>query len=316
MTTLVALARRNSGVTIAWIIALALFGLGTALHPDFAAPAHIRTLLLTGSFIALAGVGQTLCILTGGIDLSMPSVISGSAVLVAYMSGSPGTSLAGTLVLILVIAAVIGAINGIAIAYTKVPPIIITLGMNGALLGLLLVFTNGGVAAQTPAPILDFVGGTVLGTSPALWLWLIISIGIVIVLGWTSFGRQLYAVGTNTTAATLAGINTRRVIASCYVTSSVFAAITGWMVLGFLGQAFVDMGDDYLFSSAIAVAIGGASILGGKGNYAGTVAGALILALVGAILPMMSLGTSALRIAYGVILLLTIVLGRFESSGR
>lgn len=310
------LARRNLGVIVAWVIALALFLLGTALYPEFAAPNHVRTLLLTASFIGFAGVGQTLCILTGGIDLSMPSVISGSAVLAAYLSSSPGANLGVTLLIILVVAAVIGTINGVAIAYTKVPPIIITLGMNGALLGLLLVYTNGGVAAQTPAPILDFVGGSVAGTSPTLWLWLIVSLGAIFVLGWTSFGRQLYAVGTNATAATLAGVNANRVIVTCYVVSSVFAAITGFLVLGFLGQAFVNMGDDYLFSSAIAVAIGGASILGGKGNYAGTVAGALILALVGAILPMLSLGTSALRIAYGAILLLTIVLGRLEAAGR
>ncbi len=309
------LARRNLGIIVAWVIAVALFAFGTLLHPEFAAPNHIRTLLLTASFIGFAGVGQTLCILTGGIDLSMPSVISGSAVLAAYLSSSGG-NLGVTLIIILIVAAVIGLINGVAIAYTKVPPIIITLGMNGALLGLLLVYTNGGVAAQTPPAILDFVGGTVLGTSPTLWLWLIVSIGAVFVLGWTSFGRQLYAVGTNATAATLAGVNANRVIVTCYVVSSVFAAITGFLVLGFLGQAFVNMGDDYLFSSAIAVAIGGASILGGKGNYAGTVAGALILALVGAILPMLSLGTSALRIAYGAILLLTIVLGRLEAAGR
>lgn len=316
MSAVAELARRNIGVIIAWAIALALFALGTALHPEFATPNHVRALLLTASFIGFAGVGQTLCILTGGIDLSMPSVISGSAVLAAYLSSAPGSNLGATLLVILVVAGLIGTINGVAIAYTKVPPIIITLGMNGALLGLLLVYTNGGVAAQTPPPILDFVGGSVFGTSPTLWLWLIVSIGAIFALGWTSFGRQLYAVGTNPTAARLAGVDTNRVIVICYVVSSVFAAVTGWLVLGYLGQAFVNMGDDYLFSSAIAVAIGGASILGGKGNYAGTVAGALILALIGAILPMLSLGTSALRIAYGAILLLTIVLGRLDASGR
>jgi ribose transport system permease protein len=135
---------------------------------------------------------------------------------------------------------------------------------------------------------------------------------MTIFLGWTTVGRRLYAVGTNDVAARLAGISAQRLLVLPYVISSLAAAVTGWLVLGFLGQAFVNMGDEYLFSSAIAVAIGGASILGGRGNYVGTVAGAIVLALVAAILPMFSMGTAALKISYGAILLATVILGRHD----
>ncbi len=124
----------------------------------------------------------------------------------------------------------------------------------------------------------------------------------------SSFGRKLYAVGTNSRAALLAGIRVRRVLVIPYVVSGAGAALTGVLLLGFLGQAFINMGDEYLFSSAVAVAVGGASILGGKGHYIGTVAGAIILTLIAANLNLLSLGESAIDISYGVILLATVYL--------
>ena len=312
MTVLVEVARRNASVIIAWVIALGLFAIGAALSPDFAALPHIRTILITASFIGFVGLGQTLCILTGGIDLSMPSVLAGSAVLTAYLSNGTLDGFLHTVPLVLAVALVAGLVNGVAIAYARVPPIIMTLGMNGALQGLLLVYTNGGVAAQPPQVLADFVSGSFFGLSPVLLTWVVAAVVMTVFLGWSTVGRRLYAIGTNDVAARLAGISAKRLLVLPYVISALSAAVTGWLVLGFLGQAFVNMGDEYLFSSAIAVAIGGASILGGRGNYVGTVAGAIVLALVAAILPMFSLGTAAVKVSYGVILMATVVLGRAE----
>jgi ribose transport system permease protein len=312
MTVLGEIARRNASVIIAWGIALALFAIATAISPQFASLPHMRTILITASFIGFVGLGQTLCILTGGIDLSMPSVLAGSAVLTAYLSEGTFAGFLHTVPFVLALALVAGLVNGIAIAYARVPPIIMTLGMNGALQGLLLVYTNGGVAAQPPQVLADFVSGSFLGLSPVLLTWVIAAAAMTVFLGWSTVGRKLYAVGTNDVAARLAGIAAQRLLVLPYVISSLSAAITGWLVLGFLGQAFVNMGDEYLFSSAIAVAIGGASILGGRGNYVGTIAGAIVLALVAAILPMFSLGTAALKVSYGAILLATVILGRHD----
>jgi ribose transport system permease protein len=314
MSVLLEVGRRNGSVIIAWLIVFVLFGAGVAVSHDFASPSYVRTLLITASFIGFVGFGQTLCILTGGIDLSMPSILAGSAVLTAYLAAGTQEGFIHTIPVIVALALVVGLINGIAIAYARVPPIIMTLGMNGALQGLLLVYTSGGVAAQPPAILDGFVRSSVFGVSSVLLTWLVVAAVATLILGWSTFGRRLYAVGTNQTAAALAGINVRRVLVIPYVVSSLSAALTGWLVLGFLGQAFVNMGDEYLFSSAIAVAIGGASILGGRGNYVGTVAGAIVLALVAAILPMFSLGTAALKVSYGVILLATVIIGRQQST--
>ena len=105
-------------------------------------------------------------------------------------------------------------------------------------------------------------------------------------------------------------------VAIPYVISAVGGALTGVLLFGYLGQAFVNMGDDYLFSSAVAVAVGGASILGGSGNYIGTVAGALVLTLIAALLPLFSLGTAALQISYGLILIVTVFIASIRVSRR
>jgi ribose transport system permease protein len=137
-----------------------------------------------------------------------------------------------------------------------------------------------------------------------------------VLLTWTTFGRKLYAIGTNATAAYLAGVKVRRVLVVPYVISAVGGALTGVLLFGYLGQAFVNMGDDYLFSSAVAVAVGGASILGGNGHYIGTVAGAIVLTLIAGLLPLFSLGTAALQISYGVILLATVFFASVRLTRR
>jgi ribose transport system permease protein len=149
-----------------------------------------------------------------------------------------------------------------------------------------------------------------------LLIWVGIAALATVLLSLSAFGRKLYAVGTNPAAARLAGVNVKRVLVVPYVVSGAGAAVTGVLLLGYLGQAFITMGDVYLFSSAVAVAVGGASILGGKGHYIGTVAGAIILTLITANLNLISLGESAIDIAYGVILLVTVYLATLRLRRR
>jgi ribose transport system permease protein len=254
--------------------------------------------------------------LTGGIDLSIPSNLAGAAVLTAFLANGNSSSLIWILPLVIALGAVIGLINGLGVAYAGVPPIIMTLGMNSAIQGLLLIYTHGGLAAAAPASLANFVNGNTLGVPTMILLWVVVAIVMTVLLSVSTFGRKLYAVGTNASAARLAGIDVKRVLVVPYVISGAGAAATGVLLLGYLGQAFITMGDTYLFSSAVAVAVGGASILGGKGHYIGTVAGAIILTLITANLNLISLGTSAIDVAYGVILLATVYLATLRVRGR
>jgi ribose transport system permease protein len=237
-------------------------------------------------------------------------------VLTAFLANGSSANLVWIVPLMIGLGMVVGLVNGLGVAYAGVPPIIMTLGMNSAILGLLLIYTNGGFASSAPPGLVTFVNGNTLGMSTMLLIWIGVTVLATVLLSASAFGRKIYAVGTNPLAALLAGVNIRRVLVVPYVVSGASAALTGILLLGFLGQAFVNMGDEYLFSSAVAVAVGGASILGGKGHYIGTVAGAIILTLIAANLNLLSLGVSAIRISYGVILLATVYLATIRLGRR
>ena len=163
-----------------------------------------------------------------------------------------------------------GLINGLGVAYAGVPPIIMTLGMNSAITGLLLIYTHGGFTSAPPQELIDFVNGNTITMSTQLLIWVARHDLRDDPAQLERLRPKLYAVGTNPLAAYLAGTNVRRILVVPYVISAIGAALTGVLLLGFLAQAFVNIGDEYLFSSAVAVAIGGASILGGRGHYIGT----------------------------------------------
>lgn len=304
--------RRNSAIVLSYLIALVLFIVGTVHASGFASSGNIRTLLILASFIGIVGLGQTLCILTGGIDLSIPQVLTGAAVVSSQMANGNAGRMPEAIAAVVGLAVVVGLINGFGVAYIGIPPIIMTLGMNGALQGLMLVNTGGGFSYTPPRALVSFVLGDTFGVPTDILLWAIVALIGTILMSWTTLGRKLYAIGTNRTAAHLAGIHVKRALVIPYVISAVGAALTGLLVMGYYGQAYLGMGDQYLFGSAAAVAVGGASILGGEGHYIGTIAGSLILTLVGALLGLLGLSAAWLGISYGVILFATVFLASFR----
>lgn len=308
---LMAQSRRYRSTLVAYGLVAVLFLIGTVHSPDFAEWDNIRTLLLYGSFIGIIGFGQTLCILTGGIDLSVPWTLTGAAVLSSVLLKGSDADLVPVCLLVVGLAIVVGLINGIGVAYVGVPPIIMTLGMNGALQGLLLVYTDGGISSSPPNGFVNAVTDQVLGIPVILLCWIGVAVLAVVLLSATSFGRRLYAVGTNASAANLAGVRVRHVLLVPYIASALGASLAGLLLMGFSGQAFLTMGDPYLFTGAVAVAVGGTSILGGSGHYVGTIAGALILTLVSALLPLFWTSAAGVEIADGIILL-----GAVYAAGR
>jgi ribose transport system permease protein len=306
--------KRNVPILLSYLIVVLLFIAGTAKSSGFGTGNNIRILALQASFIGIIGLGQTMCILTGGIDLSVPWTFTGAAILTSILADGKSSNLPQVLLLVFALAVGVGLINGIGVAYAGVPPIIMTLGMNGALQGLLLVYTKGGISSFPPPELNTWVLETTLGVPNLLWIWIAVIIFGTIVLSYTTLGRRLYGIGTNRPAAYLAGVNAKRTLVVPYVFSAVGSACAGILYMGFNGQAFLTMGDPYLFASAAAVAVGGASILGGNGHYIGTVAGALVLTLLNALLVLFSLGTGYLLISYGAVLLAAVFLANLRLS--
>jgi ribose transport system permease protein len=208
-------------------------------------------------------------------------------------------------------------INGVGVAVFGVPPIIMTLAVNVILQGLILVFTGGSPTPPSP-PLIEYLAVGRIGPIPVIaFLWAALAVIAWVLLSKAPFGRHLYALGTSAKVAEFSGVPTTRTTVLTYTISGLTAAATGILLTGYSGQAYLGMGDAYLFTSIAAVAIGGASILGGSGHYIGTIAGALVLTILSGLLPALNLSSGALLVVYGVVILLTVALGseRFADLG-
>jgi ribose transport system permease protein len=183
-----------------------------------------------------------------------------------------------------------------------------TMSANVIIQGLLLIATRG--FPPPPAPqALQFVAAGRVGPVPVLLVvWAALAVVVVVVERLSPFGRYLYALGSNRTVATLSGVPVARTTITAYAVSGATAALAGILLTGYSRQAYLGMGNSYLFTSIAAVAIGGASILGGTGSYLGTIAGALVLTILTGLLPIFRLDAGALEIIYGAVILFTVSL--------
>lgn len=287
--------------------AIVLFAIGEGVHPGFLAPSSIESVLVIASFVGLVAAGQTFVILIGGIDLSVPWVINAGAVaLVVSSMGRPDLTIVGVLAA-LGTGLLAGVANGVGVAIFNVPPVVMTLAMNGIVEGLVLGLTGGftcsSCASYAPPAIEGIAHGTLLGIPGELWLWAAIALAISVILGATRFGRSTYALGTNRYAAFLAGVNVRMMTILLFGLSGLFASLAGIMLTGFGGQASLSLGQPYLFTSIAAAVIGGVNILGGRGHYLGAVAGAISLTVLVSVLLALNMPDYVRSIVYGVVIL-------------
>lgn len=299
--------------------ALILFCIGEAVHPGFISGDSVESVLVIASFIGLVTAGQTFVILIGGIDLSVPWVINaGAVVLVVSSLGRPDLTAVG-------VAAALGAgllagvVNGIGVAVFGVPPVVMTLAMNGIMEGLLLGLTGGftcSSCASSAPPIIETIAhSSFIGIRSALWLWGAIAFVVSVVLGMTRFGRATYAIGTNSYAAFLAGVNVRLMTILLFGLSGLFSSLAGIMLVGFGGQASLGLGTPYLFTSIAAAVIGGVNILGGRGHYLGAAAGAVSLTVLVSVLLALNMPDYVRSIVYGVVILaLLLAYGREKEA--
>lgn len=296
-----------SPILLAYGAALLLFVLVSLYSPGFAQPSNIATLVTLASFIGIVAIGQTMVIVGGGIDLSVPWILNSSAILVTALAHGQNLPLLWIVPLILVLGCAVGVVNGIGIALLRVPPIVMTMSVNVIAQGLLLIVTRGFPPPMAPQALTFVAAGRLWQVVPVMFIvWMALAAIVVLVERRTTFARHLYALGSSRTVATLSGVPVTRTIITTYAISGLTAALAGILLTGYSRQAYLGMGDAYLFTSIAAVAIGGASVLGGSGSYLGTIAGALVLTVLNGVLPIFRLEAGALRIIYGVVILLAV----------
>ena len=311
--------RRQIPIATAFAFALILFVVVSIYSPGFASSNNTRALIEQSLVLGVAAIGQTIVIITGGIDLSIPAMMGVSAILLPRMAQTDA-DLWKPIVAVLAISTALGIFNGLAIGLFNAPAIIVTLGTNSILLGALLGATNGGGFTAdsnvTGGVVKTLVKGTVGPIPVALFVWAALILVIGLLLSLTAFGRRVYAVGNNATAARMSGVSVVRTLVGAYVISAWSAALAGFFIAGWLGETYPGIGGDYLFTSISVVLIGGASILGGSGHYLGTVAGTMTLVVLGGLLAVLNLGPEYFRITYGLVILATVGLGMVGRTRR
>jgi ribose transport system permease protein len=313
------LNRTNRRIVYAYLAAVLLFVVGEIVHPGFARLDSVTAVLTVASFVGLVAAGQTFVVLIGGIDLSVPWVLNGAAILLVTTSLGEDSRALYALLLTLGMGVAAGLANGFAIAFLGIPAVVMTLAMDGVMEGLTLGLSGGmtceACASYAPPVVQGAVHGSLLGVPAALILWAVVIAVVSFILSFTRFGRQTYAIGNNPLASYLAGVDVRLVTTLLYAMSGFFAALAGVLLVGFGGQASLGMGTPYLFQSIAAVVIGGVYMLGGRGHYLGAAAGAVTLVALVSVLLAMNMPDYGRNIIYGVVILLLLLLyGREEKE--
>ncbi|WP_095198942.1 ABC transporter permease [Mesorhizobium carmichaelinearum] len=304
-------ATTNARVVGAFCVAALLHLAGTILIPGYSSPFAVRAMLVLASLLAVASIGQTLVVIMGGIDLSIPFVIGFANVVAAQLYGD-GWNFVLVCGLVGVLAILIGGLNGLIARSLDIQPLIVTLGIGMVVQGLVLLWTAGFPSGSAPQAVSSFVSiGGSAGPLPVPWLvpsLVVLAALVVLVLERTPYGRRLYALGSNPGAAPLALIDPVRMWMITYAASAFFAAVAGVLLLGFTGSAYGDVGQPYLFQTIAAVVVGGAALVGGRGSYLGTIAGVLVLTEINTLLIGLGFQPSAVQAALGLIIVLLVSL--------
>lgn len=311
------LRRADPAVVTAFGCIVALLLVGSLYSSSFLSPEYLLQQLKVASFLGVIATGMMLVILLGQIDLSVPWSVATGAMMgcAAAAFGPAGVALAipfGVLCGVL-----IGLVNGIGVAYLRIPSMIITLATNAVAQGLMVVYTGGFSPQDSATAAMRYLatGFLIPGVPNAVVIWALIGAAMVFVLTRTGFGRAVYGIGNRERAAYLSGIDTRRVVMIAFAVSGGLSAFGGVLLAGYASKAAQSMGDAYLLPSIAAVVLGGTSILGGRGSYLGTVAGVILITLLQSILSVLQMPEAGRQIIYGVVIVVMLLLyGRAPAS--
>lgn len=310
------LGRDDRPIVIAGIFVLLILAAGTAYTmatqgtATLLQPQYLLQQLQVGAFLGIVAAGMMIVILLGHIDLSVPWTIAAGAMM-ATAVGGPWAIPTGIGVGLLV-----GLVNGLGVAYLRVPSMIFTLGVNAVMRGLMVAHT-GGFAPQTRATdLMQYLAvGRIASIPVALLVWLAVSALVVVLLNRTTFGRAVYAIGNRERAAYLSGIDTNRTLLIAFALCGMAAGLAGVLLAGYSTKAYQGMGDAYLLPAIAAVVIGGTNILGGRGRYLGTFVGVILIVLLNSVLSIMQMPEAGRQIIYGlVIIAMLLVYGRGDKA--
>ncbi|EID69532.1 ribose ABC transporter permease [Streptococcus pseudopneumoniae] len=296
---------------IALIILMAVI---TIINSNFLTANNLLNLLLQVTSNALIAFGMTFVILTGGIDLSVGSILALSSALTAGLLGS-GMTVTLAILISLILGCILGMMNGLLISYGKLAPFIVTLATMTIFRGATLVYTNGNPITKglSDTFLFQFLGqGYIVGIPFPVIIMFIVFIVLYVLLHKTAFGKSVYAIGGNEKAAYISGVKLNKVKIIIYSISGMMASISGLIITSRLSSAQPTAGASYEMDAIAAVVLGGTSLSGGKGRILGTLIGALIIGVLNNGLNIIGVSAFWQQVVKGVVILIAVLIDRFK----
>lgn len=300
----------------AGMIAIVLVVLCIALNianSAFLSQYNISTLSRSISFTTIVAFGQTLVLLTGGIDLSVAGIAGMSGILAAWLMVNSGINPFVCILLIIGLAFFCGCLNGILVAKLKMVPFIVTLATGSIFTGVIYVVTKGSPIMGIPETATQ-LGQGMLGPIPLPTLFMLL-LGVIgfYVLKFTPFGRYIYAVGGNMHAARIAGVKVDQVTIMVYGLSAAMAAIAGILITCRLGTAQPSVGASWVMPSVTAACIGGTSLAGGRGGIIGAIVGGIFMGVVSNAIVILAISPYWEQVITGIVILAAIAIDRYKA---
>lgn len=293
---------RNLNSLPVWIALAVVVAIVAMIATPVVAPARWPFLLRQAAPVGLLAIGQTVLIVGRGFDMSVGGLV-GLVNVIAASAFAREVGGGNVIAVVLVVGILVGALNGLLVAWGRLSPLVVTLGMGFVLTGAMLVVSGGAPSGEVPAAIRTLALPGVLGLSWGTWIWIALSVLVGLALAKTWPGRWVYAIGANPEAARLSGISLEWTRFWSYVLSGLCAALGGLLLAGFVGVGSLGAGQDLLMSSLAATVVGGTLLAGGRGGLLGSFGGAVLLAVLAASLTALGAGTAGNQVIQGTVIL-------------
>jgi ribose transport system permease protein len=301
----------EAGVIIACVVVFTLIAVNA---PTYASVGNLQVMGRDLAQVGILAIGESLVILTGGIDLSVGALAGLAGILAGWFNVNEGIPAPLAILMTIIICAAVGWWHGTVVTRLKVPPFVITLVTFTVAQGLALAITDG-LPINGIDPLFSNLSSFYIGDVPVPALFFVGAAAVAwFVLERTYIGRQIYAVGGNKEAARLAGINTGRRITSTYIASSTLAAVVGVLVIGRMNVADPSVGPGWELIAIAAAVVGGASLFGGEGRIVGIAAGAILLEIIANGLLALHVSPYYQQVVQGSVLGVAILLDRVRAS--
>lgn len=293
---------------LVYIILAIMLIAANVISPGYLKPHHLLSMLRIAAFLGIVCIGQNMIILIGGIDMGVPYIIMIGNVVGAEVLQGKDANFLKALVLVLLTGLVVGMIEAAGINFFKINPFIMTLGMGIIVEGIAMV-TTGGAPKGSSSPMLTKLTSmnTVGPVSGIIIFWAVLAAIFIIVMKYTTFGRKVYALGANPVGARFSGIATKRLRGIIYLFSPIMCAFVGFMLVGYTGTTYLEVGTGYDPENIAAVILGGTAVSGGKGSYVGTIAGVLIMTIITDFLTILNVSEAVRTIVNGTILIVLLI---------